>query len=255
VIRSSDDVELLSGPPWWTVNHLAIMALGMLGMGFLMHLFYSHAQERRRAAILEERERLAYEMHDTLAQSFAGLDFQMRAIRNYLQHNLKKMDAARIRSEVARACDLVRHSHDEARRSLTALRPEILEKQGLSNALTQVARQMVAGNQMTVDVRVIGEPRPLPVRITDGCFRIGQEAIANAVRHSHARRIAIQFDYQRTSFLMAIEDNGRGFLENPDSDSFGITGIRRRAKEINGELRIDTGNSGTRISVFVPSTR
>ena len=130
VIRSSDDVELLSGPPWWTVDHLVVMALGMLGVGFLIHLFYSHAQERRRAAILEERERLAYEMHDTLAQSFAGLDFQMRAIRNYLQHNLKKMDASRVRSEVARACDLVRHSHDEARRGLTALRPRNTGKAG-----------------------------------------------------------------------------------------------------------------------------
>jgi signal transduction histidine kinase len=194
-------------------------------------------------------------MHDTLAQSFAGLDFQMRAIRNYLQHNSKKMDEVKVRNEVARACDLVRHSHDEARRSLTALRPEILEREGLSNALIQVARQMIAGSQMTVDVQVVGQPRPLPVRITDACFRIGQEAIANAVQHSHAPRLTIHFDYQRISLLMAIEDNGRGFPENPDSDSFGLTGMRRRTKEINGELRIDTGKNGTRVSVFVPCKR
>jgi signal transduction histidine kinase len=57
------------------------------------------------------------------------------------------------------------------------------------------------------------------------------------------------------SLLMAIEDNGRGFPENPDSDSFGLTGMRRRTKEINGELRIDTGKNGTRVSVFVPCKR
>ena len=252
IVRSPDEVEVVSGPPWWTGEHLAIMAVGMLALGFLIHLLYSHADERRRSAVLSERERLAHEMHDTLAQSFAGLDFKLRAIRNWTSRNDQKIDAAKLREELQDACELVRHSHDEARRSLASLRPEVLEKRGLPEALSQVGRRTVAGSSMDFKTEIKGQPRQLPVRVVDAFFRIGQEAIANAVQHSHAKNLKIQIDYQNSQLVMVVEDDGHGFRDNRDSEGFGLTGMRRRAEGIRAKLNIEGNGNGTRITVAAP---
>ena len=252
IVRSPDDVEVLSGAPWWTGEHLAILAVGMLVLGFLIHVLYSHADQRRHAAVLRERERLGHEMHDTLAQSFAGLDFKLRAIRNRTLRDMQTPEAAKLREELQEACELVRHSHDEARRSLASLRPEVLESRGLSDALRQVGNRMIAGNAMEFKAEIAGQPRQLPVRIADAYFRIGQEAIANAVQHSHARHLKLQIDYQRAQLVMMIEDDGCGFPPDIDSEGFGLTGMRRRAEGIHAKLQIESNGSGCRITVAAP---
>lgn len=252
IVRSPDDVEVLSGAPWWTGEHLAMLAVGMLALGFLIHLLYTHADEQRRAAVLKERERLAQEMHDTLAQSFAGLDFKLRAIRNRNLWDMHDPDQAKLREELKEACELVRHSHDEARRSLASLRPEVLEKRGLADALNQVGNRMTAGSSMEFKSDILGAPRPLPVRIADAFFRIGQEAIANAVQHSHARHLKLLVDYQRAQLVMVVEDDGRGFSPDENSEGFGLTGMRRRAEGIHAKLQIDTNGNGSRIRVEAP---
>jgi signal transduction histidine kinase len=252
IVLSPDDVEVISGPPWWTAEHLALMAVGMLALGFVFHVLYSHADQQRRTAVLEERERLAHEMHDTLAQSFAGLDFKLRAIRNRTRHESQSIDAVKLREEVQEACELVRHSHDEARRSLVSLRPEVLEKHGLSDALTQVANRMVAGSSMDCNVEITGQPRHLPVRIADAFFRIGQEAIANTLQHSHAKNLSLKLDYQRSQLTMVIEDDGQGFRSDQQAEGFGLTGMRRRAESVNARIQIESNGRGTRITVLVP---
>jgi signal transduction histidine kinase len=252
IVRSPDDLEVLAGPPWWTGEHLALMAVGMLALGFLIHLLYSHADERRRTAVLNERERLAQEMHDTLAQSFAGLDFKLRAIRNRTLRDKQNVDPAKLQEELQEACDLVRHSHDEARRSLASLRPQILEKQGLSDALTQVGNRMTAGSSMQFKAEIVGQPRQLPVRIADAFFRIGQEAIANAVQHSHAQHLHLNIDYHHRQLIMVVEDDGRGFRVDQDVEGFGLTGMRRRAEGIHAKLRIESNGKGARITVAAP---
>ena len=252
IVRSPAEGEVVSGPPWWTGEHLAILAAGMLVLGFLIHRLYSHADERRRSAVLNERERLAHEMHDTLAQSFAGLDFKLRAIRNRASRDLQQIDAAKLREELQEASELVRHSHDEARRSLASLRPEVLEKQGLAEALSQVGRRTVAGSSMDFKTEIKGQPRQLPVRIVDAFFRIGQEAIANAVQHSHAKHLKIQVDYQNSQLVMVVEDDGVGFRDNRESEGFGLTGMRRRAEVIRAKLNIEGNGNGTKITVVAP---
>ena len=253
IVRSPDEVEVVSGPPWWTREHLAIMAVAMLVLGFLIHLLYSHADERRRSAVLNERERLAHEMHDTLAQSFAGLDFKLRAIRNRTMRNDQRVDVPKLREELQEACELVRHSHNEARRSLASLRPEVLEEQGLPEALNQVGGRTVAGSSMDFKTEIKGQPRQLPVRVVDAFFRIGQEAIANAVQHSHAKHLKIQIDYQNSQLVMVVEDDGLGFRDNNrDSEGFGLTGMRRRAEGIHAKLNIEGNGNGTKISVVAP---
>jgi two-component sensor histidine kinase len=253
VIRSPDDVEVLSGPPWWTGEHLVVMAIGLLALGFLIHVLYSHADERRRTAVLKERERLAHEMHDTLAQSFAGLDFKLRAIRNRTLRENEIVNVGKLREELQEACDLVRHSHDEARRSLASLRPEVLEKRGLPDALSQVGNRMTAGSSMNFKTEIAGQPRKLPVRIADALFRIGQEAISNAVQHSHARHLTLMIAYQRSQLVMVVADDGQGFYPNEDSDGFGLTGMRRRAEGIKASLQIESNECGSTITIAAPS--
>ena len=252
IVRSPDDIEVLSGPPWWSGKHLTMMAAGMLVLGFLIHVMYNHADQGRRAAFLKERELLAHEMHDTLAQSFAGLDFKLRAIRNRTLRDTGNIDGLKLRAELQEACDLVRHSHGEARRSLTSLRPEILEERGLSEALSQVGRRMVAASSMEIKTEIIGQPRRLPVRLVDALFRIGQEAIANAVQHSHAKHLRIVLDYQRSQLMMAVEDDGQGFRADCESEGFGLTGMRRRVEGIHAKLEIESNGVGTRIVVTAP---
>ena len=252
VIRSPDDVEVLSGPPWWTGEHLVVMAIGLLALGFLIHVLYSHADERRRAAVLKERERLAHEMHDTLAQSFAGLDFKLRAIRNRTLRENEIVNVGKLRVELQETCDLVRHSHDDARRSLASLRPEVLEKRGRPDALSQVGSRMTAGSSMNFKTEIAGQPRKLPVRIADALFRIGQEAIANAVQHSQAKHLSLMIDYQRSQLVMAVADDGRGFHPNEESDGFGLTGMRRRAEGVNARLQIESNDRGSTITIAAP---
>ncbi|MBB5346269.1 signal transduction histidine kinase [Edaphobacter lichenicola] len=252
VLRSPDDVKVLSGPPWWTPQHLGSMGAIMLVLGFLAHVFYGRAEQWRHQAVLDERERLAHEMHDTLAQSFAGLDFQLRAIRNHFSQKSSDIDAPKMQQELNRACELVRHSHDEARRSLTSLRPEILEKAGLAEALSQVGRRMVAGSSLLVTTHVTGQARVLPLRVVDGFFRIGQEAIANAVMHSEAKHLTIALEYRRAILFMSIRDDGEGFEKTDDYEGFGLTGMRRRAERINARLDIISDGNGTTITVAAP---
>lgn len=252
IVRSPDDVELLSGPPWWTGEHLAVMAIGLLALGFLIHVLYSHADERRRAAVLKERERLAHEMHDTLAQSFAGLDFKLRAIRNRSLAGNGNINVGKLREELQEACELVRHSHDEARRSLASLRPEVLEKRGLPDALSQVGNRMTAGSSMHFSSEIAGQPRKLSVRIADALFRIGQEAISNAVQHSHAKHLNLKIAYERSQLVMVVADDGRGFCPDAESDGFGLTGMRRRAEGINAKLQIHSSGSGSWITIAAP---
>lgn len=253
IVDRPEDVKVLLGPPWWSLQHLILLALAMLGVGFLGHLFYSRAEEWRLRAVIGERERLAHEMHDTLSQSFAGIGFQIRAIRNRLQRGSgAQLDPHALLEELNVTAELVRHSHDEARRSIASLRPETLEANGLVAALEQSARRTVARGSVAVKASCAGEPRPLPLGVLDALFRIGQEAIANAIRHAHPRQILIHMDYERTAVTLTLEDDGAGFVHKPEEGGFGLAGMHRRAEGIGATLEIDSApGSGTRIRVHV----
>ena len=253
LVISKEDVNVLAGPPWWSVGHLIEMALLMLGLGFVAHLLYSRAEEWRLRAVIDERERLAHEIHDTLAQSFAGIGFQLRGIVNRVSKSRNEVNATALVEELNRACDLVRQSHDEARRTITTLRPDATEAGGLISALGQTAHQMVGRAHVEIETLVEGEPRSIPLPVLDSLFRIGQEAIANAIQHGHPSRLRICATYTEPAVALLIEDNGSGFVPGQDSDGFGLTGIRRRADAIHGTLSIETAvGSGTRVVVEVP---
>jgi len=254
LVDSSEDVKVLVGPPWWSTEHLIALAIIMLVLGFTVHSLYSRAEQWRLRAVIDERERLAHEIHDTLAQSFAGIGFQLRAIRNRILKSKEPLDSATLLEELNRTSELVRHSHDEARRSIVTLRPDATEAGGLIATLEQMARQMVGRESVEIDAAVEGEIRPIPLRVLDCLFRIGQESISNAMQHAHPSKLVIRAIYSPSAIALMIQDDGVGFVPKPDSDGFGLTGIRRRAESIQGTLEIETApGKGTRILVKAPA--
>src|SRR4029078_8175598 len=136
-----------------------------------------------------------------LAQSFAGIGFQLQAIRDEIDNKVA------IRQEIEIASTLVRRSHEEAKRNIDAWRPELLESAGLLKALEESARSMVAGGTIRVIAVSSGEPFRIPIRIAAALFRTGQEALANAVRHAGPNILKISLAYGTNSIELKIEDN------------------------------------------------
>jgi signal transduction histidine kinase len=174
----------------------------------------------------------------------------LRAIRNRLSRNRSSVNVDSVLEDLTVASELVRHSHDEARRTIAILRPEALEATGLVSALEQSARRIVARGSVTVEASYSGEARTLPLRVLDSLFRIGQEAFANAIQHGHPKKISIRMNYEPSSVTLIIQDDGAGFEFTPQLHGFGITGMRRRAEAIHATLEIESApGKGARVSV------
>lgn len=250
ILPSIDDIQVIKGPPWWSAGHIVASIIALFVLIVAVQALYGRIETLRLHAILEERERLAHEMHDTLAQSFAGIGFQLQAIRDEVGNETE------LHQHLDLAHDLVRTSHDEARRSISALRSETLEKLGLLKALEGCAGRIVNGGSIKVRCSSGGDPRTIPPRISDALYRIGQEAIANSVRHAEPTELVISILYESGGLSMTIQDNGRGFPAGEDSASFGIRGMGKRAEGIGAslEIRSSTGE-GTSVQVKAPLPR
>jgi signal transduction histidine kinase len=248
LLRSSEDVNVLAGPPWWSTGHVMAMVAALLLLGVGSVFVFQRVEKRRLRAVLDERERLAHEMHDTLAQSFAGIGFQLQAIRN----NLPEREAG-VHQQLELASNLVRHSHEEARRSIAMLRPQSLESEDLLSALDHHARRLVEGGSVRVVSEKTGEARSIPLRVADTLFRVGQASIANSLRHANPTVLKIRLQYDENSASLQVEDNGTGFIPEDASQGFGIRGMRRRAKTVSATFHLNsTPGEGTRIEVTAP---
>jgi signal transduction histidine kinase len=246
--RSSDDFEVLAGPPWWSAGHLVIMGISLLLLAFIANILYHRIENLRLQAVAEEREHLAYDMHDTLAQSVAGIGFQLEAIRINMPDELNQ-----VHRQLDLASELVRHSHAEARRSIDMLRPQQLDSKGLLSALTHTAERLVQGGGVEVISHSMGEPRTLPLRINDALYRLGQEALANAVRHANPGKLEITLHYDYSAVTLTVSDDGAGFDHDAKSQGFGVQGMRKRAASISAKLEIFSAEgSGTQVVVTAP---
>lgn len=244
LLRSSGDLSVLHGPPWWTPRHLIELTIVVFLLLLFIQYLHSRMEHWRLRAVLDERGRIAHEMHDTLAQSFAGIGFQLEALRNQIPSNSeagKHLNVAR---------DLVRYSHEEARRNIASLRPEFLASLGLVDALKRfLDSRLTAG-----EVRIITEGNEaslsLPPGLADTLFRIGQEAIANTIRHAHPSTIAIRLHIVDTTVEFSIQDDGIGFDQSATTTGFGLEGMRRRAEMISARININSSpEKGTTITV------
>jgi len=151
------------------------------------------------------------------------------------------------------ASELVRHSHQEARRSIATLRPESPASVSLLPALDTTARKMVNGGSVHVSASSTGVARSIPARTCDALYKIGQEAIANAIRHAQPNRLDIFVGYERRKVRLVIEDDGVGFAGPTTSLGLGLEGMRKRAESISAALQIKTSaGNGTRVEAIAP---
>jgi len=210
---------------------------------------------QRFSLVLEERGRLAREIHDTLAQGFVGISSQLDAVALTLNNHV---DLARKHLELARK--MVRHSLTEARRSVMDLRASALEGHDLPAALSQAAYQWTAGSAVEVRVDVEGENRPLPEETEQHLLRIAQEAVTNAVKHARASQVRIHLEMAQRKLSLSVADNGRGFEQDEAFSEvgghFGLLGMRERAERLGGELQLHSEpGQGTEVAVTVPLAR
>jgi signal transduction histidine kinase len=210
------------------------------------------AEQAQQAAVLNERDRLAREIHDTLAQGFTGIVIQLEAAEDAL------VEAPEMALDhLARARALARDSLAEARRSVLALRPLALEHYDLPSALRASALALASGTALAVEVRLTSRLPRLDPDMEADLLRIGQEAVTNVVKYADARRLAITLSRRDSWLVLEVRDDGRGF--NPEAarrhshgTGLGLTSMRERAEHYGGTLTIDSGPGGTRIVAELP---
>jgi signal transduction histidine kinase len=221
-----------------------------------------HAQlltQAREAGVHDERQRLAREIHDTLAQGLTGIITQLQAAEQASE------EPARWRHHFSAAQAMARESLAEARRSVGALRPESLESARLSAALTDVAARWQVLHGIPVEVTTTGDERPLPAEVEFVLLRAGQEALANIAKHARASRVGLTVSYMEHEVALDVRDDGAGFdladltapgaADEADGHGFGLVAMRQRIEGLCGTLQVESEpGTGTAISACIPVT-
>jgi signal transduction histidine kinase len=198
--------------------------------------------QAREAGVQEERARLAREIHDTLAQSLAGIVTQLEA------------SVGGERQE--RALGLARHALAEARRSMLDLSPGDLEGATLPDALSCVVAAWSAEHAVRADAVVVGDPVPLHPEVEATVIRIAQESLTNVAKHADAARVGVTLSYDGDEVVLDVRDDGTGFdVDAPaGSSSFGLRGMRQRVARLAGELTLESmAGRGTAVSARLPA--
>ncbi|GIJ23634.1 sensor histidine kinase [Micromonospora lutea] len=209
-----------------------------------------HAQlvaQARESGAQDERQRLAREIHDTLAQGLAGIITQLQVAER----------AARMRGEteehVVRALRLARSSLTEARRSVRALAPQELARAHLPDALRALTERWSQEEGITAQLEVTGTREPLSPAIEVSLFRVAQESLTNVAKHAEASRVGVTLSYTGTEVLLDVRDDGRGFVEGVGT-GFGLTSMRQRIRGVGGHVEVQSApGEGTSVSARVPA--
>jgi signal transduction histidine kinase len=208
-------------------------------------------QKLRREAVLEERTRIAREFHDTLEQELVAITIQLETVAAQFD------DAPRIaRQMLELARNMTRRSLFEARRSVWDLRSHLLENSNLPTALAEVAKLMAASTRILISVETSGFQHKLPMQVENHLLRIAQEAVANALKHSHATRIELTLAYQPDKVRLRVNDDGIGFVADKNAavygGHFGLLDMSERTEKIGGSLSLNSvPGRGTEIIVEV----
>jgi signal transduction histidine kinase len=204
--------------------------------------------QAREAGALDERRRMAGEIHDTLAQGLVGIITQLEAAAQALPNEQRRHTDA--------AIELARESLAEARRSVEALAPAPLAQADLPEALGGVAAKWSERSAVTAAVTVTGEPRPIRQEIETALLRTAQEALANVGKHAAAHRVVVTLSYMDDVVTLDVRDDGVGFLPGPPSlrnGGFGLTAMRRRIEGLAGTLEVESEpGAGTTIAATIP---
>ena len=235
---SEDDLRLL-----YTVGDLLSIAIERARL-------YAHRTEM---GAVEERNRLAREIHDTLAQGLSAIALQLETADILLE---TKGDSERIRRAVQQALHLARTNLDEARRSVLDLRAAPLEGRTLAEAIVQLVQEVTAKHPITIKFQAVGAHRPLPVAVEAGLYRIAQEALTNIYTHAQATSAKLHLQVTIQTIQLTVQDNGCGFAPGEVTPNrYGLTGMNERVRLLGGQLQIESApGAGTKVVVTVPLT-
>jgi signal transduction histidine kinase len=216
-----------------------------------------HAQllvQAREAGVLDERQRMAREIHDTLAQGLAGILTQLQAAEQVPD------ERAKWERHVSTAMNLARESLTEARRSVHAVEPSMLAEARLPDAISDVARRWTEHNHIDAVLTTTGDARPMHADVEVTLLRTAQEALANVAKHAQARRVGLTLSYMEDLVTLDVRDDGVGFDPNvrrangSGNGGFGLTGMRQRVQRLAGRLDIESEpGGGTAVSATVPA--
>jgi signal transduction histidine kinase len=206
--------------------------------------------QAREAGVLEERQRMAREIHDTLAQGLTGIITQLEAAQR-TDHGDER------ERRIGNAKQLARDSLAEARRSVQALRPRALDGARLPDALAEEAARWSATSGITADVTTTGGARPLHPEVEVTLLRVAQEALTNVAKHADASHAGVTLSYMEDVVTLDVRDDGSGFRQNgtpwPEG-GFGLIAMRQRVNRLDGQLAIESEpGAGTAVSASVPA--
>jgi signal transduction histidine kinase len=265
LLRFPADLVVVQPPSWWNAGRVVWLLSGFLTLAVgsvAVVMFASRKrlkdQEHRRAmaeteftAILNERNRVAREIHDTLSQNLGAISVQLELARTHAAGI-----SAPALNHIGAAHKLARVALADARDSIWNMRSHILERCDLGEALEGILRRMTEGTSVTPNMRVEGDRRRLAPVIENNLLRIGQEAITNASKYAKPGRIDVALTFEGRIVRLTVQDDGVGFVNGsqPSGDrrNFGLVGIKERAELLGGTADIKSApGQGTKVIVTV----
>jgi signal transduction histidine kinase len=229
----------------------ALALAALLLAGWSVHRLRLSRMEARFATVMAERNRMARELHDSLAQGLAGIALHASALR--LAEPELTDAASRHLDTIGR---LVQSSLAEARGSVWDLQPESLRDGDLPAALASMIRELTLDTPVNAALDVRGIPRRLGRQTERNVFRIGQEALTNAVKHSRSEQVDLELSFEPDRVELRVRDHGRGF--DPSAvhavNGFGLTSMRERAAQIGGQVIVNSRpGAGTEVVLQAPA--
>lgn len=266
LVASPDDLRVLRLPPWWTAERLRrafLVTLALLTAGLAWVWALRRQVQRKRsviehqashAAVLEERSRIARDLHDTLEQGLTGVSLQLKAVDTDLNADPQR---AHVRLQSAR--EMLRQSRAIARNAISELRVEVVPSrhENLIMALGNAVEMWNKSGALTAKLQVAGTPVRLPGSIEHHLAGIGSEAMTNAVKHGRATVVRVEVVFSAGLVRLSIADNGIGFdpaaIRSDAPGCYGLLGMRERALEMSARIDIESQpRRGTTIRIEVP---
>ena len=235
-------------PAFWILCSLVVAVFGW----WLLRLRLQQLEAR--TAVFAERNRMAREIHDHLAQGFTGVLLQLEAAEAKLTR--MQGDPAPILTRLEHARNLAAASLQEARRSVMTLRPRRPAGTDLLGALRELADRLLAGTDIQVELAQSGRARPLNDHLEEELLRMGQEALTNALRHGRAKWVRVTLRFEERQVQLSIADDGQGFDPKAQGGGYGLRSIRETIKRLKGHLDIDSSlGFGSCITITLPIRR
>ena len=220
------------------------------------HRLRVNQMRARFSALIDERTRIARELHDTLAQGLAGLGIQIDTALSILPDEPRTL---RVRQQMEQGLAMVRSSLGEVRRSIWVLRAQTAkDARDLASSLAENLAQLTAEAGIDSSFELTGQPRVLSPDLERNLLRIAHEAVTNAVRHAAPRKISVVLHFSNEDVRLHVRDDGHGFDPassdlKPRGDHFGLAGMSERTRSLGGELKLSSRpGEGTAIDCRLP---